>query len=118
MTDDRKKQDARFVDGLFAALPTTAVPAGLESRILADFDLIAARRAPGLLSRLLQRWRDAVWPGAPAWKPASVLALSLAIGLMAGVLVPSSELTASTSTDQQYAVAGDAPPVVNMAGDL
>jgi hypothetical protein len=119
MTDDRRNQDARFADELFAALRGTPVPSGLEARILADFDRMAARHAPGMLSRLLLRWRDAVWPGAPVWKPASVLAFSLAVGLMAGVLVPSSDLSASTTTttDQQYA-AGDAPPVVTMAGDL
>ena len=119
MTDDRKNQDARFADGLFASLPGTSVPPGLEARILADFDSIAARRVPGALSRWMHGWWDAIWPGAPVWKPASVLVLSLAVGLMAGVLVPSSDLSASTTitTDQQYA-AGDAPPVVTMAGDL
>jgi hypothetical protein len=68
---------------------------------------------------MVRRWRDAVWPGAPVWKPASVLALSLAFGLMAGVLLPASAFTASTTTssDQQLAT-GDAPPVVNMTGDL
>jgi hypothetical protein len=118
MTDDRNNQDARFADELFAALPSTPVPPGLEARILADFDRVAVRRVSGTLSRLMHGWWNAIWPGVPAWKPASVLALSLAIGLMAGVLVPSSDLTASTtSTDQQLA-SGDAPPVVNMAGDL
>ena len=117
MTDDRNNQDALFADELFAVLPTTPVPPGLEARILADFDRVAARQAP--LSRRMHGWWDAIWPGAPMWKPASVLALSLAIGLMVGVLLPSADLTASTTstTDQQYA-SGDAPPVVNMAGDL
>lgn len=119
MSDDRNIQDARFTDELLASLPTTPVPAALEARILADFDRVAVRRAPGRLARMLQRWRDAVWPGAPVWKPASVLALSLAIGLMAGVLVPSSDLSGNSAAqaDQQIA-AGDAPPVVNMAGEL
>jgi hypothetical protein len=119
MTDDRKTQDARFADEFFATLASTPVPPGLEARILADFDRIAARRVSGVTSRLMNGWWDAIWPGVPAWKPASVLALSLAIGLTAGVLVPLSELTASTtSTDQQILAAGDAPPVVSMAGDL
>ena len=119
MTEDRNYRDVRFAHEVLGSLPTTPVPARLEARILADFDRIAARRAPGMLSRLFRRWRDAVWPGAPVWKPASVLALSLAIGLTAGVLVPSSELASNTTTqsDQQIA-ATDAPPVVNMAGDL
>jgi len=121
MTEDQK-QDARFADRALASLPATAVPSALEARILADFDHVAARRAPGTLSRIFNRWRDAVWPSAPVWKPASVLAASLVIGVMAGALVPASDFasnasTSTTSSDQQYA-AGDAPPVVNMAGDL
>jgi hypothetical protein len=121
MTDDRSEQDARFTDEMLALLPSASVPPALEARILSAFDRVAAQRAPGALSRLLQGWRDAVWPGAPVWKPASLLALSLAIGVMAGVLLPSSELASSSTTtaspDQQY-TDGDAPPVVNMAGDL
>jgi hypothetical protein len=121
MTEDLK-QDARFTDQALAGLPATAVPSALEARILADFDRVAARRAPGALSRIVDRWRDAVWPSAPVWKPATVLAASLVLGVMAGALVPafdfaSNTSTSTTSSDQQYA-AGDAPPVVNMAGDL
>ena len=117
MTDDRDGRDAQFTDEILALLPTTPVPSALEARILSDFDRIAARRGR---ARLLQRWRDAVWPGAPLWKPATVLALSLAIGLTAGVLVPSSDFAGNdtASADQQYAAAGDTPPVVNMAEDL
>jgi len=114
---ENRKQEARFADEALGLLPSVAVPSALEARILADFDRIAARHAPGRLRRLFLRWRDDLWPGAPLWKPASVLALSLAIGVMAGVLMPMSDLAASTSSEQQYA-AGDAPPVVNMAGDL
>jgi len=116
MTEDRN-QEARFTDVVLGLLPTVPVSPALEARILDDFDRIAARRAPGVLVRAFWRWRDSLWPGAPLWKPASVLALSLAIGVMAGVLIPASDLAASTSSDQQYAAADD-PPVVNMAGDL
>jgi hypothetical protein len=120
MTDERNEQEARFTDEMLALLPTTSVPPPLEARILADFDRVAAPRTPVGPTRLMQRWRDAVWPGAPMWKPASVLALSLALGVAAGVLLPSSELASSstaTSSDQQNADA-DAPPVVNMAEDM
>lgn len=119
MTEDRNTEDTRFTEALLASLESTPVPAALEARILADFDRVAARRAPGAMSRVFRRWRDAIWPGAPVWKPASLLALSLAIGLMAGVFVPASAISGGTnsSSDQQIAT-GDAPPVVNMTGDL
>ena len=117
MTED-PKQDARITDELLASLPTVPVPAALEARILADFDRVAAARAPGPLARLFARWRDNLWPGAPVWKPASVLALSLAIGLVAGVLMPASSDASATATSEQQVVAGDAPPVVNMSRDL
>jgi len=112
------KQDARVTDELLASLPTVPVRPALEARILADFDRVAAARAPGLLARLIARWRDKLWPGAPVWKPASVLALSLAVGLVAGVLMPASSDAGTSASSEQQVAAGDAPPVVNMSGDL
>lgn len=104
MGGDDNRNDAEFTADLIRRLPTTPVPPTLEARILADFDTYAAKRKPGAVMRLVQRWRDRVWPGAPVWQPASLLALSLAIGLMAGTLVPLSTLSSAsssaTSTDQ------------------
>lgn len=109
MGEDRTGE-AAFADAALRTLPGVAVPRELEDRILADFDRIARRRAPGALRRLLDRWRDAVWPGAPLWKPASVLVLSLLIGLTTGALVPSVDLSSSSSSssDQVAAAADDA----------
>jgi len=121
MSDESTTEDARFADEVLARLPTTPVPPALEARILADFDHVAAARAPGAVARLVRRWQALIWPGAPAWKPASALALSLIVGMMAGVLVPSSDLAkpaSSASQADQQTASGDAPPIVNMTGDL
>ncbi len=112
------EQDAAFVSELLRRLPTTSVPAALESRILADFDAVAAKRKPGALVGLAQRWRDRVWPGAPIWQPISLLAVSLAIGLMAGTLVPASTLASSTTTTDQTLTAVDSTTAMDLYKDL
>ncbi|GAA0586052.1 hypothetical protein [Rhizomicrobium electricum] len=108
---ENDRNDAQFARDIFRALPTTAVPAGLEARILADFDRLAVRR-PGWLGRFGER----LWPGAPAWQPASILALSLAVGLMAGVFVPS-PTAYSTTSDQVVTAALDSAPVMDFDKD-
>ena len=65
MSDNERMDDAQFVHQILTSLPTTAVPAALEARLLADFDRLAAR------SGLWRRIGDRLWPGVPAWKPAS-----------------------------------------------
>jgi len=82
--------------------------AALASRILADFDVVSARRAKWGLSRL----RDAIRPGAPAWKPAAALGLSLMIGLAVGALLP-----AYGSADDS-SIASDTSPGLDFGGDL
>jgi hypothetical protein len=76
----------------------------LSSRILADFDAVSAKR--WRLSRLI----DAVWPGAPAWKPAAALGLSLMIGLGVGALLPSAA--------DDTSIASDTSPGLDFGGDL
>jgi hypothetical protein len=115
MGDNRN--DAEFVADLMQRLPSTPVAASLEARILDDFDRLAAKRAPGALMRRLLRWRDAVWPGAPLWQPASLLALSLLIGLMAGALVPASSLSTGTTADQTL-TADDTTAAFDLYKDL
>ncbi len=105
------RNDAQFTQEIFRALPTTAVPAGLEARILADFDRVAVRRS-GWFGRLGAQ----LWPGAPAWQPASALALSLVIGLVAGGFMPSPQ-AASTNSDQMVTAALDAAPVMDYDKD-
>lgn len=90
---ENDKDDTAFAQELLKGLPTVPVSAALQARILADFDRVALAPRKGLLAR----FGDRLWPGVPAWKPASVLALSLAVGLMAGVFVPSSAITTSES---------------------
>jgi len=117
MNDERKQraEDAAFADSALRALPSVPVPAALEARILADFDAIAAQLRRGALSRLLRRWQNLIWPGAPLWKPASVLALSLIIGLTAGVLVPSTTLSGEqTVSSPSY----DTAEALEMSGEL
>jgi hypothetical protein len=98
-------QDAMWLESALKTLPTVPVPAGLEQRILADFDAHAARRRTGLLARL----RDAVWPGAPVWRPAFVFGAALVIGLTAGILIPLEDSVAEGS-EQTAAISLDAPP--------
>lgn len=117
MVNDGNRQDAEFAADLLRRLPTVAVPPTLEARILSDFDRVAAKAGPGILTRLARRWRDALWPGAPVWQPASLLALSLAFGLMAGALVPSSTLSASTTSDQSL-TAMETAPALDLYKDL
>ena len=78
----------------------------LQARILADFDAVSARRARWSVSRLV----DAVWPGAPVWKPACALGLSLMIGLGVGALLPVSG--ALDETNVAFA------PGLDFGGDL
>jgi hypothetical protein len=124
MSNDRKKprmnadNDREFADGVMKTLPSVAVPASLEARILADFDTVVARlsRRRG---RLMNRWRDVVWPGAPMWKPASIFAISLLAGLAAGAMVPSTDLPGTTSAQTQTTASTDEPsPALDMSKDL
>ncbi len=117
MVNDENRHDAEFAADLLRRLPTTPVSAALEARILSDFDHIVGKNTPGALIRLMRRWRDALWPGAPVWQPASLLALSLVIGLMAGTLVPTSTLSASTTSDQSLA-AVETTPALDLYKDL
>jgi hypothetical protein len=104
--------DKGFVHDTLKSLPTTAVPAALEARILADFDRVAVRRRSGLLARFGER----LWPGAPAWQPASVLALSLIVGLTAGALLPATATTTAAS-GEQIVIASDTTPDLDLDRD-
>lgn len=108
MAENGRMDDTVFTDRLLKNLPSTAVPAALEARILADFDRIAMhRRRPGWLKRLLDRFGERLWPGAPAWQPASILALSLAAGLVVGTFVPSQNLNPVRPPADQVALVWD-----------
>jgi len=110
--------DAAFATRALAALPVAKPSAVLENRILADFDAVAAKRkrAPWqVATRWVRRFGDAVWPGAPAWQPVTILALSLLLGLAAGTQVPASAVTTSETSNQTLTL--DAAPVLELSGD-
>jgi hypothetical protein len=103
MTDD-----AAWADGVLRALGPVPTTPGLQARVLAAFDGVTSRRQQGLGGRL-RRLSETVWPGAPSWQPAAVLAASLAIGIAAGTFLPLEEALAD-NVDQPAAVALDSPP--------
>lgn len=99
--DDREEMDR-----LFDVLPSVPVPAALEARILADFDRVSTRRRRGLTG-LLNRLGEAVWPGAPLWRPAAVLGAALLIGVTVGVVVPFED---GVSESETQSIALDSAP--------
>ena len=114
------QSDAAFAARVLTGLPGVPVPGTLEARILADFDAVAAKRKASPWAWALhpvRSLRDAVWPSAPAWQPASVFALSLLIGLAAGAFVPSSTLV-DVNSSQDETVAVDTVPDLDLSGDF
>lgn len=108
--------DAVWFDALVESQPTVPVSASLEARVLASFDDVTARRQAGFggsIRRLGELFRDTVWPGAPAWQPASVLALSLIVGILAGNYLPLGDLT-NDQSEQTASVALDTPPTFDL----
>jgi hypothetical protein len=108
--------DAGWLDSLTKAQATVAVPAELEARILASFDEVTAAGQASIgavITKLIGQVRDAVWPGAPAWKPASILAFSLAVGILVGNYLPLNDLV-SDQAEQTASIALDAPPAFDL----
>jgi hypothetical protein len=101
-------EDAVWVTDALKALPTVPVPAALQRNILASFDNVTARRNAGFAGAM-RRFAATIWPGVPAWRPATALALSLLIGLAAGTLVPL-EGAMADNNEQTASVVLDAPP--------
>lgn len=91
-------QDEMWADAFLKELPTVPVPAGLERRILADFDRLA------LSPRWTDRLREAVWPGAPLWRPAGALAFALAVGVVVGSYVPLEDTAEQTTAAASIAL--------------
>jgi hypothetical protein len=108
--------DAAWLNRAVAAQTPPHLSVALQARILGAFDDVTARRNAGFvgaLRRLADGFRDAVWPGAPAWRPAAVLALSLVIGAMAGTFIPFEDVLFDNS-EQHASVALDAPPAFDL----
>lgn len=115
------KDDKAFADWLAKELPSVAVPAGLQARLMADFDCVAAKRRPQPLARFVETLAGRLWPGAPLWQPAGLLAASLMVGLMAGAYLPSASTAASSSTVatvDQTVIAADTPLAMDLYKDL
>lgn len=113
MAENEPMDDVRFAEEILKGLPTTAVPAALSARILADFDRVMA---PSRIRLVVGRIGERLWPGAPIWQPASILALSLAIGLMVGAFLPA-PVTPLMKADQTIA-ALDTASEVDLDKDL
>ena len=100
--------DALWLARMFQELPPVPVTPALQARVLASFDTVAERRRTGVRG-FLRRLGETVWPGAPAWQPAAVLAASLAIGIAAGTFLPMEQALAD-GVEQPGVVALDALP--------
>ena len=105
-------EDAVWLDDVLKVLPTVPVPAALQENILSSFDAVVTRRDAGFVGAM-RRLAAAIWPGAPAWRPAAALAFSLLIGVMAGTLMPLEDAIAD-SNEQAASVALDAPPAFDL----
>lgn len=117
--DEQNDADAAFAVRALSLLADEPVSSDLTARILDDFDRVATAQ-PALGLRLAHRLRalgDLLWPGAPLWQPASVLAFSLILGLAAGLLLPSSALAAGDATQLASAsVSLETPPSLDLSG--
>lgn len=102
-----------WLEDTLKTLPTVAVSAELQKDILASFEAVMERRNAGF-GGAMRGLAATVWPGAPAWRPAVVLALSLVLGVMAGTLVPLEDAMAD-GNEQAVNVALDAPPSFDLS---
>jgi hypothetical protein len=101
--------DEGWLSDILQELPPVPVTPALQARVLASFDAVSGKRRFGLTGMLV-RLGEAIWPGAPAWQPAVVLAASLAIGIAAGTVVPLEEALADSIDQPTAGIALDAPP--------
>ncbi len=100
-----------ILDARLARAASVTVSAQLGQRLMADFEAFAERQRAKLrvrFARAMRMGKEFVWPGAPWWKPAVALSLSVFVGLSAGmfVLAPLTEFDAG---DQVVASLIDAP---------
>jgi len=100
--------DAALSEALDAELPDA-----LRSRLLSDYEAMMQRKPARLASRiviLVDGFRESIWPGAPWWKPAFALSLSLLIGVSAGLVAPNPLL----DPDDQMTGIQDAPAALDL----
>ncbi len=77
--------EALDLDRTLAAQVAPDVSSALERRLMDGFDRARQRRS---LGEFYAAAADALWPGAPAWQPAFVLGMALAVGLCIAVFAP------------------------------
>lgn len=90
MTDE--SSDRTFADRALKPLPAEVPPPGFEAALLAAYDAWNARRPQGRWAAFgvaSRQFSDSIWPGAPAWAPASAFAFALLVGAGLGVTLPS-----------------------------
>jgi hypothetical protein len=78
------------LDAALDRAETVEISEASRLRAFAAFERVADARARSIrvrLSRLMDSVRETVWPGAPWWKPACALSLSLVIGLSLGLTI-------------------------------
>lgn len=97
------EQDEMWVSALMRELPSAPVTPELQARILADFDRVPKRRG------WARRLAEAVWPGAPLWRPAGALAFALVLGVVVGSYLPLEETAEQTAT-----IALDEAPIFDL----
>jgi hypothetical protein len=107
------------LDASMSAAGDVFASATLRARLVADFEAFAERQSRKLHTRLLlatDAIKEFVWPGAPWWKPAFALSLSIVVGVSAGLLVLG-PLTDQSEGDQVVASLIDAPQSADLELD-
>ena len=90
MTDE--SSDRIFAERALKRLPAEIPPLGFEAALLSAYDAWNERRPQGRWAALgagLRQFSESIWPGAPAWAPASAFAFALLLGAGLGVTLPS-----------------------------
>jgi hypothetical protein len=89
MTDE--SSDRIFADRALNRLPAEVPPPGFETALLAAYDAWNVQRPQGRWAAFragLSQFSESIWPGAPAWAPASAFAFALLVGAGLGVALP------------------------------
>jgi len=104
---------ALALDHALATSAPVGASAGLEARLIGDFDRIARRWS---WTRLAGITAEHVWPGAPTWQPACAFALAFAVGLVIAAFAP---LDVAPSDDRAVGTFTlDAPPDADAGQDI
>jgi len=103
------------LDAVLSEAPGAEMSDALRLRLLSDYQaLMQQQRKPARFSSriaiLVDGLHEYVWPGAPWWKPAFALSLSLLIGVSAGLVAPNPLL----DPDDQTAGIQDAPATLDL----